>query len=524
MRMYRVVSKKKIIVGSWPSFQLTESMAAYLAPHRRAWRFVQSGMNRRFISNLPGTMALAAGIAVADGNATWQAARAQAIVHVQARVIATNIPGASAISQVGMFLLNTPPLAMCTTTVPFPSPIRSPVFAPFIKPGAVLDPNRILVGSRSNFGAPLAIGVGTEGSFLSIDPSGSGVLSIPPTFAQSGVQSSALGGAVQMFSANSPNWHNGNNNPGASTASYTGVSNPLGLSNNNAFGRLWPPFGDTGDGSSSILDPTGLPLNGAPSPVIGGVYVGSKTNRNVVAVPQQPQVIRGSLSTGAVGTAFLGPSPDSESNKTCRAVFSVVTADGAIVQEHTQKGLDGLAPAGTVQPLLGRTWGPPNQDVEPRLGVLMNPYTATHGSAWQLFVSEPFNNTIAVINLTVFGTAPNQVFGLRSVSPVSRISSPFLKLPVDLAPVKRDAASFSWASNTTLDEDSDFYVANRGDNTIVRMRQDGTVVAVRRIALDSPLNNASLNGIATSTDGKSIYVTVTSPSNIQGGVLALPAF
>jgi hypothetical protein len=524
MRMYCVVSKKKIIVGSWPSFQLTESMAAYLAPHRRAWRFVQSGMNRRFISNLPGTMALAAGIAVADGNATWQAARAQAIVHVQARVIATNIPGASAISQVGMFLLNTPPLAMCTTTVPFPSPIRSPVFAPFIKPGAVLDPNRILVGSRSNFGAPLAIGVGTEGSFLSIDPSGSGVLSIPPTFAQSGVQSSALGGAVQMFSANSPNWHNGNNNPGASTASYTGVSNPLGLSNNNAFGRLWPPFGDTGDGSSSILDPTGLPLNGAPSPVIGGVYVGSKTNRNVVAVPQQPQVIRGSLSTGAVGTAFLGPSPDSESNMTCRAVFSVVTADGAIVQEHTQKGLDGLAPAGTVQPLLGRTWGPPNQDVEPRLGVLMNPYTATHGSAWQLFVSEPFNNTIAVINLTVFGTAPNQVFGLRSVSPVSRISSPFLKLPVDLAPVKRDAASFSWASNTTLDEDSDFYVANRGDNTIVRMRQDGTVVAVRRIALDSPLNNASLNGIATSTDGKSIYVTVTSPSNIQGGVLALPAF
>jgi hypothetical protein len=62
--------------------------------------------------------------------------------------------------------------------------------------------------------------------------------------------------------------------------------------------------------------------------------------------------------------------------------------------------------------------------------------TATPGSAWQLFISEPFNNTIAVINLTVFGTAPNQVFG---VSSVSRISSPFLKLPVDLAPVKRDA-------------------------------------------------------------------------------------
>jgi len=345
-------------------------------------------------------------------------------------------------------------------------------------------------------------------------------LSVPPNFAQSGVQASTLGGAVQMFSANSPHWLNGVNNSGASTAPFTGVSNPLGLSNNNAFGRLWPanaPFGDAGVGSSSILDPTGLPLKGAPSHVIGGVYVGSQTNRNVVAVPQQPQVIPGSLNTGAVGTAFLGPSPDGS----CRAVFSVVTSDGAIVQEHTAKGLDGLAPAGTVQPLLGRSWAAPNQGVEPRLGVLMNPYTATPNAAWQLFVSEPFDNTIAVINLAVFGTAPNQVFGPSSVS---RIGSPSLKLPVDLAPVQRDADSLNWASNTTLDKGSDFYVANRGDNTIVRMRQDGTVLGIRRVAMDSPLNNASLNGIATSTDGQTIYATFTIPSNIQGGVLALPAF
>ena len=68
------------------------------------------------------------------------------------------------------------------------------------------------------------------------------------------------------------------------------------------------------------------------------------------------------------------------------------------------------------------------------------------------------------------------------------------------------------------------YVANRGNNTIVRMGQGGNVLGVRGVALDSPVNNASLNGIATSTDSKTIYVTVTSPSNIQGGVLALPAF
>jgi hypothetical protein len=57
------------------------------------------------------------------------------------------------------------------------------------------------------------------------------------------------------------------------------------------------------------------------------------------------------------------------------------------------------------------------------------------------------------------------------------------------------------------------------------LRQNGSVVAVRRVTVDnSPLDNASLNGIATSTDGKTIYVTFTGPSQSRGGVLALPAF
>jgi hypothetical protein len=502
------LSKRKITIGAQQLPQLTASTAAYVAPD------VHTPMNvRKCIVSLPGIMALAAGIAVADGSAAWQAARAQAVTNVGARVVAVNIPGASAISQVGTFLNNPVPPA-CAHPIPT-------LFPSYIQPGAVLDPKRILVGSRSNFGAPLAIGVGRQGSFLSIDPSGPGLLRVPRDFAQSGVQASTLGGAVQMFSANSPHWLNGVNNPGASTASYTGVSNPLGLSNNNAFGRIWPanaPFGLTGVGSSSILDPTGLPLKGAPSPVIGGVYVGSLTNRNVVAVPQQPQVIPGSLSAGAVGTAFLGPSPDGS----CKAVFSVVTADGAIVQEHTLKGLDGLAPAGTVRPLRGGDRDSWDESVEPRLGVLMNPYTATPGAAWQLFVSEPFNNAIAVVNLVVFGTAPNQVFGPVSVS---RISSPSLKMPVDLAAVQRDVDNINWASNTTLSEGSDFYVANRANNTIVRMSQGGDVVAIRRVVLDDgPFDDARLNGITTSTDGTTIYVTFTGPSDGQGGVLAVPAF
>jgi hypothetical protein len=136
----------------------------------------------------------------AEHKATWQAIGPQAITSINARVVAVNIPGASAISQVGTFLNNPAPPA-CAHPLPT-------LFPSFIQPGAVLDPNRILVGSQSNFGAPLATGVGMQGSFLSMDPSGSGILLVPPHFAQSGVQSSILGGAVQMLSANSPHWYN----------------------------------------------------------------------------------------------------------------------------------------------------------------------------------------------------------------------------------------------------------------------------------------------------------------------------
>jgi hypothetical protein len=91
-------------------------------------------------------------------------------------------------------------------------------------------------------------------------------------------------------------------------------------------------------------------------------------------------------------------------------------------------------------------------------------------------------------------------------------------------PDSEDTDDVSWASNTTLDEVSDIYVANRGNNTIVRMRQEGSVVAVRGVAFEGPLANGQLNGIATSPDGKTIYVTFTGPQPGQGGVLALPAF
>jgi hypothetical protein len=450
-------------------------------------------------------------------------AAAQPIPGINARLVAVNIPGASAIAQIGQFLNEAPSTGQCSHPIPSNFPT-------YIQHGAVLDPKRLLVGSTSNFGAPVAAGGAAPGSFLSIDPSGPGTLGVPSNFAASGKQASALRGAIQMFSANSPNWLNGINNPKANTKGFAGVSNPLGLSNNNGFGRLWPanaPFGleaEGAEGSSTILDPTGLPLAGAPNQLIGGVYAGDLTDRNVV-VPPQPQVIPGGLETGAVGTALLGPSLDG----TCKAVFAVVTADGAIVQEHTVKGLDGLAPARTVDPIIG---GDSNTAVSPRFGTIMNPYTTQEqqeqGVIRQLFTSEPFSNTIAVLDLMSFGTSPNQVFGPGTLS---RITSTALNRPVDLTPVQRDQDDVNWASNTTLDQGSDFYVANQGDNTIVRMQQNGTVAAIRKVMLDDqPLDNVVLNGIAASIDAtdttppSTIYATFVDPKTGHGGVLAMPGF
>jgi hypothetical protein len=188
---------------------------------------------------------------------------------LEGRVVAVGIPGASAISAVGTFLPG--------------GPIHDdPTLAAYTQPGRVLDPVRIVVGSTSNFGAPVADPEQKEGSFLSIDPTGTNVLRIPPNFAAAGDQASALGGRVQMYSAQSPAFLNGVNTPSAVTADFTAVSNPLGMSINNAFGRLWPanaPFGLEGIGTSTIVDPTGIPLAGAPNQQTGGVYAGDLTPR-----------------------------------------------------------------------------------------------------------------------------------------------------------------------------------------------------------------------------------------------------
>ena len=443
------------------------------------------------------------------------------------RIVAVGIPGASAISAVGKFLPG--------------GPIHDkPEFRAFTQPRQILDPIRILVGSRSNFGAPVANSDQSEGSFLSIDPTGKEPLVIPLDFASGDGQASALGGRVQLFTAQSSAFRNGIDNPAAVTAGFTGASNPLGLAINNAFGRLWPanaPFELEGIGTSTILDPDGAGLAGAPNVEAGGVFAGALTSR----LPAQ--LVPGALNTGAVGTAFLGHSPDGST----RAVFCVVLADGSIVQEHTARGVDGLAPIGTIAPLLSRDLdlGSATSMATKRSDAPLDPepdspddqrqdYRSPHISArlgvifnWEptriLYVSEPFEKRIAVLDITDDG----EVF---RVARIRHFTAEALNEPIDLAPVIVETTDPNFSSNTTLDRDSDFYVANRGNNTIVRMRQDGTVVSVRQVRLTDgrSLGEARLNGIATSPDGTTIWVTVTGRlpgyEHAEGAVLELPAF
>ncbi|HSK42252.1 MAG TPA: hypothetical protein VLA83_00025, partial [Candidatus Binatia bacterium] len=314
-------------------------------------------------TRLRGIVVLAMGMVVLGNLSTARAEDNNDHAALKGRVVAVGIPGAGSISAVGTFLPG--------------GPIHDkPALHAFTQPGQVLDPVRILVGSSSNFGASLARTDQLPGSFLSIDPTGSSTLVVPADFASAGGQASTLGGSVQVFTANNAAFLNGIKNPNAVTADFTGASNPLGISMNWAFGRLWPanaPTGLQGIGTSTILDPQGFGLAGAPNPKLGGVYAGSLTNRGAIP-PSTSQVIPGALNTGAVATAFLGASPDGSK----RAVFFVVEADGSIVQEHTGQGLDGVVGPGTISSMIGRQDngtadgdGGPN-GVTPREGAILN--------------------------------------------------------------------------------------------------------------------------------------------------------
>ena len=415
-----------------------------------------------------------------------------AVEPLMGRVVAVGIPGAGAVAKVGAFHEG--------------GPIHDkPELAAFTAPGRVLDPERVLVASTSSFGAPPAAAAWREGAILSVDPRITETLVIPPDLGAPGGQAGALEGAVQLFTAQSPDFVNALYNPEAVTADMPAVGDPRGISLNHAFGRPWfanSPLGPEGTGVETVVDPDGRPLAGAPSKVAGGVFAGEQTNR-------APQIAPGSLAAGAVGTALLGKSPDGDG----RAVFAVALADGAIVQVHVELGVDGLVEAGTFS-----LPAPADGDGPARVGLLFN---------WVpdplLFVSEPGGDAVVRIALGDDG----QLF---QAGDTDRFRSPEIDEPVDLAPAVPEVVSLGFSSNTTLAAASDLYVANRATGSVVRMTQDGKVIAVRRVELPGlgPLGPGRLNGIAVSADAQTLWLTVSGPlpgtPEAEGALVAAPAF
>ena len=407
---------------------------------------------------------------------------------LHARVIATGIPGAGAVAEVGDFLRG--------------SPLHdNAALSPFAQPGQVLAAKRVLVASTSNFGAPLARLLEPEGSVISIDPA-AGPIAVPADFAQAGGQASALKGALQMYAAQSPAFLNSAKEPQAVTADLPSASLPLGISFNNGNGRPWlanAPNGASGAGTITVLDPQGYPLAGAPNQTAGGVFAANLTNRDAKTTH--------GLTTAALGTAILTKAPD----LTGRAVFAAVGADGSVVQINVLKGVDGLAPPGTVTPVKKvdrSTAESTDPKVVSREGMAFNWVPSRN-----LFIADPQANRLVVLDLTddgtMFAATRREIVALE------------FNVPIDVTPATREISHGSFASNTTLGGGSDLYVLNRGNNTIVRIGLGGNVMAVRTIQAD--VRGFRVNGIGVSSDGQSIYVTATTPQS--GGVLmVVPAF
>jgi hypothetical protein len=245
---------------------------------------------------------------------------------------------------------------------------------------------------------------------------------------------------------------NGKNNAAAVTADRPSVSLPLGISLNNGFGRPWfanAPLGATGEGTISVVDPSGIPLAGAPDPVAGGVFAGYITNRQL----HPPDPTQG-LTTAAVATALATKSPDLAIPQ--RAVFFAALADGSIAQVHVQKGVDPLADAGSFNPIpLITTSAAESTDpnTATRVGMLFN---------WApkriLYVSDPLANRILALDISEEGTAPQTLF----VADNARyIRSPLFDVPIDIAPATPEVAARNFA-NQRVDGPGELRRARRG--------------------------------------------------------------
>ena len=408
------------------------------------------------------------------------------VLTLQTRAIVTGLPRAFGIRQVGRF----------HSGGPFTSNAE---FLLQTQTGRVLDPQRVLIAVEDNFGAALGNATHAAGAVLSVDPHAATdghALTVPKDLAN---RVAVSGAPVQLYSAQSARYLNRLHNSGARTADVAGVSGPRYLSINNAFGRPWianAPFGLQGAGNESVLDPDGAPLANAPSDDAGGVFAGAQTSRSSTPravraggfaswfnLRPSGQLTPGSIERGALGTALLGSSPDGSG----LAVFAVVTGTGAIVQIHVRDGVDGLAPAGTID--IG------NDDP----GVVGIAFKWLPDRA--LFVADARRDRIAVLHLA----DDTRHFKLARIS---HVVSPWLNQPVDLAACVPEVANPRFSSHTTLTGGSDLYVVNRGDGTLLRLRQDGKVLARAVITGPDgqPIGAGRLRSVAVSADAGRIWL------------------
>ncbi|MEO8804880.1 MAG: di-heme oxidoredictase family protein [Burkholderiaceae bacterium] len=424
---------------------------------------------------------------------------------LRARIVATGLLGAHGIRQVGRFHSGGPLTS-------------NPEFLLQTQPGRVLDPERVLVALENNLGAALGNRAHAAGSVLSIDPrmaAGGRPIAVPENLAV--LPQREEGGPLQIYTAQTEAHMNGSHNGGARTAGFTAASGPRYLSINNAFGRPWianAPFGLRGEGSESVVDPDGAPLANAPSAAAGGVFVGAATPRESVAKSVRSgwlaslwnrtpsaQLTPGALHNGAFGTALLGASPDGSGF----AVFAVVTGDGALVQAHVQDGVDGLAPPGTIA--VG--------DADP--GVIGIAFKWS--PARVLYVADARRDRVVLLHL---GDDTRHF----TVSRSSAFVSPWLREPVDLAAAVPEIANPRFASHTTLAGGSDLYVVNRGDGSLLRITQDGRVLARATIDIagEGRVGAGRLRSIAVSADAQRLWLIAERAGSDESLLLEVDGF
>jgi hypothetical protein len=224
----------------------------------------------------------------------------------------------------------------------------------------------------------------------------------------------------------------------------------------------------------------------------------------------------GQLPDGTVAVALLGASPDDRK----KAALAILMTDGSIAQMREAGAAEELAPPGTLSPI--PLTASPRHTAGP-LRVARAGMIASWFPDRIIYTADPGRNAVIALSLVT------QADGFR-LSMSRTFSLPELDVPVDLAPAAPEVADPNYSSNTSLAPGSDIYAASRGNGTIVRMRQDGTVIAVRRVTLPGGRNlgPARLNGIAVSPEGRRIWLTVDGPlpghPDAPGAVLEIPAF